>query len=124
MHKTGRGQKGETMAALELEKEGMKIIARNIRSPAGEIDIVAIDGDILVFVEVKSWSSYSIEELEHAIDLKKQRRIIETAKYFLSSHREYNYMTLRFDVVFIGHKMGQTGEYTITHLESAFTEHI
>jgi putative endonuclease len=124
MHKTGLGREGENIAALELEKKGMKIIARNIHSPAGEIDIAALDGDILVFVEVKSWSSYGIEDLEYAIDLKKQHRIIETAKYFLSSHREYNYMTLRFDVVFVEHKMGQTGQYTITHLESAFMERV
>jgi putative endonuclease len=122
MHKPGRGREGENIAALELEKKGMKIIARNIRSPVGEIDIIALDGDILVFVEVKSWSFYSIEDLEYAIDLKKQYRIIETAKYFLSSHREYNYMTLRFDVVFVGYKIGQAGQYTITHLESAFME--
>jgi putative endonuclease len=124
MHKTGIGREGENIAARELEKKGMKIIARNIRSPAGEIDIAALDGDMLVFVEVKSWLSYSIEELEYAIDLKKQYRIIETAKYFLSSHREYNYMTIRFDVMFVEHKIERTGQYTITHLESAFMERV
>jgi putative endonuclease len=93
----------------------MQIIARNVRSPFGEVDIVAIDGDTLVFVEVKTWSSYGMEDLQYGINLKKQRRIIETAKYFLSANRKFNGKAVRFDVVFIGKE-------AITHLAEAFTE--
>ncbi|MDR3145255.1 MAG: YraN family protein [Treponema sp.] len=93
----------------------MRIVARNVRSPAGEIDLIAVDGDTLVFIEVKAWSVYGIENLSYGIDLKKQRRIIETAKYFLSVHREYNDMALRFDVIFIGPEKA-------IRFESAFTE--
>ena len=111
------GRAGEAAAALLLEEKGMKILAKNFRSRTGEVDIVAQDGDVLVFTEVKTWSAYGIDALEHALDAKKQRKIIETSKYFLSLHRKYRYMAIRFDVVFIS----QEG---ITHLASAFTERI
>jgi putative endonuclease len=109
------GREGENRAAAALEAKGMSIIARNVRSPAGEIDLIALEGETVVFVEVKTWSAYGIEELARGIGPKKRRRIIETAKYFLSAHREYNGMALRFDVVFIAQE-------TITHLVSAFME--
>jgi putative endonuclease len=93
----------------------MKIIARNIRSPWGEVDLVALDGDALAFVEVKNWPAHGLEDLAYGITEKKKRRIIETAKYFLSIHREYNYRSIRFDVVFLN------GGNSI-YLDSAFME--
>ncbi|MDR3130843.1 MAG: YraN family protein [Treponema sp.] len=110
-----KGREGENRAAAEVEAAGMRIVARNIRSPAGEIDIIALDGDTLVFIEVKAWSIYGIESLSYGVDQKKQRRIIETAKYFLSVHREYNSMAVRFDVIFIDSEK-------VTRIESAFVE--
>jgi putative endonuclease len=109
------GREGEERASAALVDAGMRIIARNVRSRRGEVDIVALDGDTVVFVEVKTWTAYGFEDLRFGIDRKKQRRIIETAKYFLSVHREYNCMAVRFDVVFIGPE-------SITHLASAFME--
>jgi putative endonuclease len=108
---------GEAAAAVHLEEKGMKILERNFRSRTGEVDIIALDGEVLVFAEVKTWSACGIDALEHALDLKKQRKIIETSKYFLSLHREYRYMAIRFDVVFISLE-------GITHLASAFTERV
>jgi putative endonuclease len=111
------GKAGEDRAAAALEAAGMSIIARNFHSRQGEVDIVAREGETIVFAEVKTWTSCGIEELQYSINQKKQRRIIETAKYFLMVHREYNGMTVRFDVVFVG-KEG------ITHLVSAFWESV
>jgi putative endonuclease len=108
----------------------MHIIAKNVRSPRGEVDIVALDGETVVFVEVKTWSVYGIESLQYGINLKKQRRIIETAKYFLSEHREYNGKAVRFDVVFVdtetppGKQSAGPGNSAITHLASAFMERV
>jgi putative endonuclease len=110
------GREGEDKAAAALEKSGMRIIARNVRFRTGEIDLVALDGDVIVFVEVKSWRAYGFEDLRFGVDEKKQHRIIETAKFFLAAHREYNCMSVRFDVVFVCPE-------TITHLTSAFMEH-
>jgi putative endonuclease len=111
------GNRGEDRAAAFLEATGFRIIARNVRSPACEIDIIALDNDILVFVEVKAWSAYSIENLEYGINKKKRQRIIETSKFFLRNHREYRDMSIRYDIVFIQAD-------AITHIASAFTESV
>ena len=110
-----KGRAGEIAAALLLEQKGMKVLERNFRSYIGEVDIIALDGECVVFAEVKTWSAYGIDALEQALSRKKQHKIIETSKYFLSLHREYRYMAVRFDVIFISTE-------GITHLASAFTE--
>jgi putative endonuclease len=112
---SSKGRDGEKRAREALEKQGMQIIAANYRSPRGEVDIIARDGDTIVFIEVKAWSSFGIEDLQYGINEKKQHRIIETAKYFLAGHREYNEMAIRFDVVFVS-------PAAIRHLASAFME--
>ncbi|MCA1951196.1 MAG: YraN family protein [Treponema sp.] len=117
MNSRNKGFDGEERAAAYLESQGFKIIARNFRVPGGEIDIIAQHDDTLVFIEVKAWTSFGIENLEYAINNQKQARIIKTAKFFLATHREYNSMALRFDVLFIG-KQG------IHHLASAFMERV
>ena len=110
-----KGQDGETAAASYLEEKGMQILDRNFRSRQGEVDIIALDGETIVFVEVKAWSSYGIDALEQSLNAKKQRKIIETSKYFLSLNRKYKYMAIRFDVIFISPE-------GITHLASALAE--
>jgi putative endonuclease len=129
MNKTGLGKRGEEEAAAALEDAGMEIIDRNIRSKYGEVDIVAIDGNTVVFVEVKAWSAFGIEDLRYSIDVRKQQKIIKTAKYFLSENRKYSNMAIRFDVVFVKNNK-VSGEYQasagcqISHLASAFTESV
>jgi putative endonuclease len=115
--RTSQGREGETRAAAALEAKGMRIVARNFRSRSGEIDIIALENDTIVFVEVKTWARYGLEDLRLGVDKKKQGRIIETAKYFLREHRKYNGMGIRFDVVFIG-------PHDIVHLASAFMERV
>ena len=112
-----KGRAGEAAAAFLLEEKGMQILERNFRSPRGEVDIIALEEETVVFVEVKTWSTYGIDSLEYALDPKKQHKIIETAKYFLSIHRKYRYMAVRFDVIFIS-------PGGITYLASAFTERV
>jgi putative endonuclease len=125
-HGSIRGRKGEDMAVAALQASGMEIIARNFRSKFGEIDIIALDpcpqdgastGETIVFVEVKAWSAYGLEDLQYGVDSRKQRKIIETAKFFLSENRKYSKMAIRFDVVFVK-------DNSITHLASAFMERV
>jgi putative endonuclease len=115
--RSSRGREGEDRAAAALEAAGMQIIARNFRSQYGEIDIITIDGETIVFVEVKAWYVLGLEDLQYGIDIRKQRKIIKTAKYFLSENRKYSRMSIRFDVVFVKNN-------SITHLASAFTERV
>jgi putative endonuclease len=112
-----KGRAGEAAAVFLLEEKGMCVLEKNFRSRMGEVDIIALDGETVVFVEVKTWSAYGIDALEHAINNKKKQKIIETSKYFLSLHRKYRYMAIRFDVVFISPD-------GISHLESAFAERV
>ena len=112
-----KGRAGEEAAVAHLEKNGIRVLEKNFRSRRGEIDIIAMDGNALIFMEVKAWSSYGMDVLEYAIDTKKQHKIIETSKYFLSLHREYRYMPIRFDVIFVSPE-------GITHLASAFSESV
>jgi len=112
-----KGRTGEAAAAFLLEEKGMRILEKNFRSRTGEVDIVALDGDTVVFVEVKTWAVYGIDALEHALNTKKKQKIIETSKYFLSLHREYRYMAIRFDVILFSSE-------GITYLASAFTESV
>jgi putative endonuclease len=110
------GMEGESFAALALQNRGLCIIARNLRSQYGEIDLIALDGEFLVFIEVKTWPAHGLENLSYGVTRKKQQRIIETAKYFLAMHEEYSYKSIRFDVVFL-----HPGK-SMVHLVSAFTE--
>ena len=111
------GKKGEEQAVKALQAAGMQIIAKNYRYREGEVDIIALDGETLVFVEVKAWASYGLEDLQYSINAKKQSKIIKTAKYFLFENRQYSKMAYRFDVVFVKNN-------SITHLASAFMESV
>jgi len=97
-----RGRKGEEEVALLLKSEGWQILARNFRAGRGEIDIVALKGDVLTFVEVKSWSANAVSELSQSITATKITRIVETSKIFLTKYRQYSRKCIRYDVFFIG----------------------
>ncbi|MDR2783509.1 MAG: YraN family protein [Treponema sp.] len=115
MDRSKAGRQGEERAARVLEKAGLKIIARNARSPYGEIDLIALEEETVVFVEVKSWTSFGMEDLRDSVGRKKQLRIIETAKDFLTKHSEFDGFSIRFDVVFISPQK-------VAHIPSAFVE--
>ena len=94
------GKKGEAHAEVYLKNEGYKIKEKNFRCPLGEIDIIALDGGTLVFVEVKTRSSSSFGYPFEAVNKKKQRQILKTAKYYILKKRIKN-TPLRIDVVSI-----------------------
>lgn len=77
------GRRGEAAAARHLEEIGYRILARNYRTPAGEIDIVARDGDVLVFVEVKARRSARFGPPKAAVDRRKQRKLARCAQHYL-----------------------------------------
>jgi len=95
------GRAGEDAAAAFLEAEGWRIAARNFRWRGGEIDIAATREGVIAFVEVKAWASLGPDQLELAIGSAKRRKIIETAKLFLSRYREYSSCSVRFDVILV-----------------------
>lgn len=87
----------EDTACRFLKQEGYRIIARNWRTKTGEVDIIARDGDILVFVEVKARTGDGFGGPESAVDLPKQRRLISAALRFME--KTHCDLPARFDVV-------------------------
>ncbi|MBI3299194.1 MAG: YraN family protein [Elusimicrobia bacterium] len=91
------GQAGEDLAARHLEGLGWKILARNWKGSAGELDIVAFDGPTLAFVEVKLRASRAYGLPEEAVSRTKQGRIARAALEFMSRQR-LSGRAARFDV--------------------------
>ena len=89
----------ETQAAAFLEKQGYKILERNFRCSAGEIDLIAREGEYLCFVEVKYRSKIEAGTPEEAVDGKKQKRISRAALYYLMRQGLGDTTPCRFDVV-------------------------
>lgn len=89
----------EELAAAYLKNQGLEIIRKNYRVKSGEIDLIALDGEYLVFVEVKYRSSDCAGDSLCAVDAAKQRAISRTAMHYLVSQRDNVNLPCRFDVV-------------------------
>lgn len=98
--RNARGASAERSAAELLLAAGYQIVERNFRCKAGELDIVARDGDVLVFVEVRSRSDDEHGAAVEMIRRTKQRRVARVAAYYLATV-EPSYDECRFDVVAI-----------------------
>jgi putative endonuclease len=92
------GQSGEDLACRELTRRGYAILARRFRVRSGELDIVARDGAVLVFVEVKTRAGRRFGAAAEAVTFTKQRRIARLANEYLLRHRMPD-CPCRFDVV-------------------------
>jgi len=92
------GKKGEGLAEKHLRGLGYKIIERNYRTSVGEIDLVASDGDTLVFVEVKSRRDDSFGRPELSVNYRKQGQIKKAALAYIMRKKKHN-TPCRFDVV-------------------------
>jgi len=90
------GRQSEIDGAAYLRSIGFRVIASNYRTRAGEIDLVAWDNDVLVFVEVKAL--HSTEPPEGAVGLRKQRRIQRAARSYLNQYRLHE-SSYRFDIL-------------------------
>ena len=104
------GLQSESLAAAALKQKGYKIVARNYRTRTGEIDIIAKDGDVIVFVEVKARQTARYGNPKQAVTWTKQQKIAKTALAYLKSTNQLD-KRARFDVVAIQPaEKGQTVE--------------
>ena len=110
------GRCGEDAAEKFLRRQGLKILERNMRTPVGEIDIVAADRTFLVFVEVKTRSSQEYGNPAEAVSQRKQRQIIRAANWYLNeqAHKE---LQPRFDVVAV---IVDGKAFCVEHIPDAF----
>ena len=94
------GRRGERAAEKYLRRSGYRIVARNFRAAGAEIDIVAMEGETLVFVEVKTRRSRDAGAPEEAVDERKQKQVRRAAEIFATRYRADD-VTMRFDIVAI-----------------------
>ena len=94
-----RGHRGEWLAALALSLKGFRILARRYRTPAGEIDLIARRGNLVIMVEVKARPTL-LAAME-AINVTAERRIEAAADLWLSRRSDYAKLSVRFDLVAI-----------------------
>lgn len=81
-----RGQQGEQAAANFLKQQGLRIVAKNLRYPCGEIDIVAQDKHTLVFIEVRLRQQHAFVSAAQSINSAKQQKWKRAAQHYLQTH--------------------------------------
>ena len=111
------GHSAEALAAQCLRQKGYRILEQNLRVLNGELDIVAQDGETLVFIEVKGRRTQSLGNIAFAIDDRKKRQIIKLASYYLSE-KGFTNQPCRFDAIFVNLSNANTPE--LTHVSHAF----
>jgi putative endonuclease len=112
----GTARRGEVLAVFFLKLKGYRIEARNWRCPRGEIDIVALDHETLVFVEVKARTGTGAGLPEEAVTGAKQRRLVQLAQAYLA-RRHGETPPCRFDVIAVE---GGRLLPRVRHLRAAF----
>ena len=115
-HRQSLGKRGEDLACAELEKRCYVIVDRRFRTRCGELDIVARDGGVLVFVEVKARSGSSFGTPFESVTWKKRQRLSQMAASYLFARRLAG-VACRFDVVAV---VERQGVQTIELLRGAF----
>ena len=111
----GIGAYGERLAAKRLVEAGMVVVDRNWRCPAGEIDLVLRDGDVLVFCEVKTRSSSSYGHPLEAVRPRKAARLRRLGAMWLAAHDVHAH-GIRIDVV--GVLLSDRGAPEVTHVQA------
>ena len=118
---TEAGNAGESFVAGRLERAGYRIVARNWRIRGGEIDIVALDGEILVFVEVKVRTGERVGYAEDALDERQLSRVMDAAEQYLYRYPDHQERLWRVDFVAI--TLSPTGAVRrYSHIENVTLE--
>lgn len=110
-----KGEEGETHAEAYLLQKGYTLLYRNWKSHPHEIDLIAFDGNTLVFAEVKTRSTAYFGKPEEAVTVAKQNKLQQAAEAYLAAHSHEG--EIRFDVLSVVSKNSIT---TIHHIEDAF----
>lgn len=113
-----RGAAAEALAAQYLQLRGLKILARNLRCKAGELDLVCLDGGVLAIVEVRQRSSIEYGGALASVTWAKQRKIIRAAQFFLHFEKHWRNFPMRFDVLAVDGT--PEGAYRLDWVKDAF----
>lgn len=110
-----KGEAAESLAEHWCLRRGWRPVARNFRVKGGEIDLICLDGDTLVFIEVRQRRSDRYGGAGASITVAKQRKLVAAAQLFLQRHREHASRPARFDVITLGR------DDDLNWIKSAFT---
>lgn len=130
IHTHHLGKWAENQALNILQANGFKLVMRNFHSRVGEIDLIVVKADELIFVEVKARTLGSYAAANEVLLVSQQRKIIKTAQYFLNRYPDYQQFYCRFDVICFDfpHKIAKTVQQDFSKLrydqqwiENAFT---
>ncbi len=121
MSTVSRGKWAEDLAHRYLCEQGLQLIERNFRSKKGEIDLIMWDQGILVFIEVRYRKTQRYGGSLESINIRKQKRILMTAHYYLYRHRWTQQHSCRFDVVLLS---GVTENPQLRWIADAFRNEI
>ena len=113
------GDAAEQQACQLLRKHGLKIRARNYRTRLGEIDIIADDGDTLVFVEVRLRSNSAYGSAGESITTQKQQRILRATQYYIQKEKIAQSRPCRFDAICLTPQSGSKSAQ-LEWIKSAF----
>ena len=113
-HNQRIGKWGEDAVAVYLTERGYEIIARNARTPYGEIDIIAKQADITIFIEVKTRTSNKMGLPEESVNLRKQAHMLACAEHYAAANEIDHW---QIDVISVEGKVGLVPR--ITHFENA-----
>lgn len=124
-NKKGLGSWGEKKAQNYLINNNYAIVEKNFRNRWGEVDLIAIQGEFLVFIEVKTRKSLSFGQPESSINYRKKEKIRKLANYYLLKN-DYSDLQVRFDVITImisndsNIKRSNSNNFDLNHIENAF----
>ena len=110
-----KGKKGELIAKEYLVSKGYRILNTNYRNKIGEIDIIALDKDILVFIEVKTRTNINFGYPYEAVNMKKQDKILRCSYVYIKYNNLKNYQ-LRYDII----EVFLTTSIRINHIVNSF----
>ena len=112
------GMAAEQLAADYLQTRGLKILARNLRCRAGELDLVCLDADVLAIIEVRQRGSREFGGAAGSVTWKKRRKIVRATQYFLTMRTEWRTHAVRFDVFAVEGAPG--GAHQLVWIKDAF----
>ncbi len=113
-----KGKTGEDIACSYLKKSGYEIFSRNFCTDVGELDVVASDGEALVFIEVKTRMNDKFGTPAEAVDYHKRKKINNVAAQYIKKFRYFD-VPVRFDVIEV-----YLGERKVNHIVNAFDSYL
>lgn len=99
LDRRARGDAVEDSALDHLQRQGLRLVARNARARGGELDLVMLDGNALVFIEVRYRAGSGFGGGAASVDHRKRRKLVRAAQVFLLRHPQHAEAPCRFDVI-------------------------